>query len=94
MPFYDFKCPADHVFEDMVPVAQTTLPCPTCGAAARRLVSLPMIDPRLGLDPAFRTVGDRWAKIREQRKRIEEARARDHGPDTPRQATAAFSPPA
>lgn len=79
---FDFECGrCSKVFEDLVKPDQHTTECPWCGdPSARRLITGTRIDPRLGLDPAFATVGDRWARIREQRRRIEEAKARDHGP--------------
>jgi len=36
----------------------------------------------MGVDPSFPTMGDKWARVREQRKIYEERRAREHGPDS------------
>jgi putative FmdB family regulatory protein len=81
---FDFECQhCTYVFDDMVKPNIHEAPCPKCGHNATRLVSTPRIDPRLGLDAAgFPTMGDRWAKVREQRKAVEERRERDHGPDS------------
>ena len=52
-----------------------TVKCPLCGSDTRRLITAPMIDPRLGLDPSsFPTMGDKWARVREQRAKIESRR--------------------
>ena len=42
MPTYEYRCPAGHDFEKFVlkiSDAQGTLPCPSCGAQAERLLS-------------------------------------------------------
>ena len=42
MPTYEYRCPAGHDFEKFVlkiSDAQGTLPCPSCGAEAERLLS-------------------------------------------------------
>lgn len=76
---FDFECPTGHTFEDMVRPEIHSAECPTCGQPARRLITGTRIDPRLGLDPAFSTCGDKWARIRVQRRAIEDRRYRDHG---------------
>ena len=80
---FEFWCPACAAkFDDLVKPTKQTAPCPQCGGAGKRLISAPRIDPRLGVDAkAFPTMGDKWAKVRRQRKVIEEKRAREHGPD-------------
>ncbi len=42
MPTYEYRCPVGHDFEKFVlkiSDAQGTLPCPSCGAQAERLLS-------------------------------------------------------
>lgn len=41
MPLYDFKCPAGHVFETMVPVVEHHAVCPQCQAQATRQLAAP-----------------------------------------------------
>lgn len=80
---YDFECQqCTHTFDDLVKSDVYQAPCPQCGHNATRLISTPRLDPRLGIDPAFPTMGDRWAKVREERARHEARRERDHGPDS------------
>lgn len=81
---FDFRCQqCTAVFDDMVKPDVYEAPCPSCGATGVRLVSMPRIDPRLGTDPdGFPTMADKWAKTHEQRKRVEERREREHGPDS------------
>lgn len=78
---YDFRCTScNTVFEDMVKPSEYSAPCPDCGEAGKRLISAPRLDPRMGLDPVGNpTMGDKWAKVREQRARIEKAHYKEHG---------------
>jgi putative FmdB family regulatory protein len=51
MPIYEFLCPQNHRFEKLSPLraSHATILCPSCGLAARRLVSAPSlnkIDPK------------------------------------------------
>lgn len=81
MLLFDFQCTrcAD-TFEELVQKDVKNLECPRCGYVANRLISAPRMDPRLGVDPDhFPTMGDRWAKVREQRQKIESKRHLEHG---------------
>jgi putative FmdB family regulatory protein len=75
---YDFLCKGcGETFEDLIdPVDGEKPVCGYCGSTdATRLISAARIDPRLGLDPdAFPTMGDKWARIRRQRAKIENSR--------------------
>lgn len=78
----DFECRhCSHVFEELAARDEPeSVKCPKCGTAgATRLIACPRIDPRLGVDPAFSTMGDKWVRKRTQQKKIEERRKRDHG---------------
>jgi len=80
---FDFRCQqCTSVFDDMVKPDVYEAPCPKCGGTGTRLISAPRIDPRMGVDPSFPTMGDKWARVREQRKIYEERREREHGPDS------------
>ena len=58
------------------------LPCPECGSPSNRLISAPRLDPRMGLDPEGNpTMADKWAKVREQRAKIEKKHYKEHGTD-------------
>lgn len=82
MILFDFECGKCRlVFEELVPHNVRDVVCP-CGYLAKRLVSAPRIDPRLGVNAdSFPTMGDKWARVREQRAKIESKRAREHGED-------------
>lgn len=81
---YDFRCTScTSVFDDMVKSDVFEAICPECGETGTRLVSRPRLDPRLGVDAdGFPTMGDKWARTRVQRKKVEERREREHGPDS------------
>lgn len=80
---FDFRCQqCTSRFEHMVKPDVYEAPCPKCGGTATRLVAAPRIDPRMGVSSSFPTMADRWAKVRVQRKIIEERRAAEHGPDS------------
>lgn len=76
---YDFECleaACGHNFEELVRYEEAdTIRCPHCNGPTRRLIGAPTIDPRLGLDAAnWPTMGDKWARIRRQRAKIESSR--------------------
>lgn len=78
MILFDFRCnTCTHVFEELVNRdSPEPVKCPSCGQfdTTRQIGSF-TIDPRLGLDPdSFPTMGDKWAKKREQRHRLESRR--------------------
>lgn len=78
---YDWRCTGCQTkFEDMAKSDVKQIPCPECGEVANRLIACPRLDPRMGLDPEGNpTMGDKWAKVREQRARIEKAHYKEHG---------------
>lgn len=78
----DFECrECKTEFEELADRnAPETVKCPQCGQLnARRLITGTRIDPRLGVDPSYSTLGDKWVKRRDQQKKIEERRKREHG---------------
>lgn len=78
---FDFECLAcSKVFEEFHNTSTPeTVKC-ECGGLTKRLIGATRIDPRLGLDPeGFPTMGDKWARTREQRTRIERQRDVSHG---------------
>ena len=80
MLFFDFRCGnCGLVFEGHVPSSQRTHECPVCTDTAIRLIGVPVIDPRLGVDPAFGTMADKWAKTHRQRRNAEREYAKEHG---------------
>lgn len=80
---FDFRCTGcSHKWDDMVKPNVWSAPCPKCGAEGKRLISTPRLDPRMGLDAVGNpTMGDKWAKIRKQRAKIESAHYKEHGTD-------------
>ena len=78
---YDWKCQHGHKFEQMAKMYVRETDCPHCGASAKRLISTPRLDPRMGLDPDFPGAYDKWAKTRRQRATIEREHYKEHGDD-------------
>jgi putative FmdB family regulatory protein len=78
-----FRClrkACGHQFDDYVAYSDIpTVKCEECGHKTERLITAPTIDPRMGLDPSFSTMSDKWAKVREQRAKIESAQAAKNG---------------
>lgn len=69
---FDFECSDGHVFEELVPSDVRTQPC-KCGKEALRQIANVRLDWRkMGLDPSFSTCADKWAKMQEQKSRIEQ----------------------
>jgi hypothetical protein len=53
-----------------------------CGGMAKRILSAPHFDIRMGVDPTGNpTMARKWARQHEQSRKIEEKRAREHGPN-------------
>lgn len=78
---HDYACGCSNTFEELVEAdKRDSVKCPLCGSLAKRQLSAPRLDTRLGVDAAsFPTLGDKWVRNRAQRQRIEEARKREHG---------------
>jgi putative FmdB family regulatory protein len=78
---FDFECNAcKAVFEELVHTdTPETAKCKCGSSETTRLIGAPRIDPRLGLDPDFATMSDKWAKTRYQRAKIERKQADSHG---------------
>ena len=80
---FEFECSKCHItFDDLVQSSVKELPCPSCKFPhAKRIVSAPRFDIRMGCDPTGNpTMGRKWARQHEQSRKIEEKRARDNGP--------------
>jgi putative FmdB family regulatory protein len=79
---FDFRCTeCSHKFEALVKSAVHFQQCPECGESAKRLISTPRLDPRMGIDPDMSTMGDKWARVRKQRAAIEKKHYKEHGTD-------------
>lgn len=79
---FEFRCPScNKKFDAMVKPDIREAPCTNCGTTGKRVISTPRLDPRMGLDPDFATMGDKWARIREQRAKIEKKHYKEHGTD-------------
>jgi len=79
---FDFQClepDCSEQFEELAKYEETgDVKCPSCNGPTRRLIGSFTIDPKLGLDPAsYPTMGDKWARIRRQRAKIERSRSND-----------------
>lgn len=71
---FDFKCPnCGHAFEALVGPEDREEQCPSCAHLARRQVSRPRLSYlKMGVDPTgLPTAGDKWAKMHEQRAKVE-----------------------
>ena len=64
---FEFQCnKCNHKFEKMIPSDQRVATCPECNESAYRLVSAPMLDPRMGVDLSMPTMADKWARKHEE----------------------------
>ena len=80
MILYEWRCKScNHKFDRFAKMTETATDCPECGRLAKRLISAPTIDPRLGVDPTFGTLGDKWAKKMENRAKEAKRRQLEHG---------------
>lgn len=72
---YEFECKNEDCktrFDEYVTYEDIpTVKCPECGTDTTRLYSPLRMDPRLGVDPSFPTMADKWARTRRQRAKIE-----------------------
>lgn len=76
---FDYECAyCGNEFEEFF---EPSVECPHCGySPCTKLITGTRIDPKLGVDPgSFTTLGDKWARVREQKQKIEAKRAREHG---------------
>ena len=79
--FFDFRCTSCGIkFEGFVKPDVLETPC-DCGGTATRTISAPRIDPRMGIDPDFKTMADKWSKLRQQRAKSDKAHYERHGTD-------------
>lgn len=69
---YDFKCSEGHLTEGFVDYETTQIHC-ECGNVADRIIS-PVRISLDGTDPTFVGAYDKWARTREQQKKIEAKR--------------------
>jgi putative FmdB family regulatory protein len=71
---FDFECPDDGVFEELVQSDDRVTPCPKCGKESMRLISNVRIDWRnMGVSSDFPTCADKWEKMQRQKSRQEES---------------------
>jgi len=81
---FDFICPCcDLEFDDLVEPSTKMHTCPKCQCPhAKRVISPPHFSIRMGTDPTGNpTMARKWARMHEQSRKIEDKRARDHGPN-------------
>lgn len=65
---WEFQCPDCGVFEELCERCDE-LPCLKCGKPAKRIISGPRLDPKMGLSNDFPTMADRWEKRTRERAR-------------------------
>lgn len=79
----DLKCPScGHREQDYFVKREDrdSVPCPKCSATMKRLPSAPTLDWKLGTDPeSFGTLGDKWARLQEQKARRAQKLKEEHG---------------
>lgn len=78
--FYCNSCKT--VFDGFVKPDKHEESCPICGTVSKRVVSAPRLDMRMGVDPAFSTMADKWDRMHDQGRKVDEKRAEEHGPDS------------
>ncbi|MHC4372209.1 MAG: FmdB family zinc ribbon protein [Planctomycetota bacterium] len=82
MILYEWRCTdasCNTKFDRMTKMSQTVTVCPECGGQAKRLISAATLDYRMGVDPDFGTMGDKWAKRLEERGKEAARRKQEHG---------------
>lgn len=80
MILYEWRCKdCSHKFDKFAKMDVKTTDCPVCGKEAKRLISTPRFDPKLGLDPAFGTMADKWEKTYMSGVRAANKRRDEHG---------------
>jgi putative FmdB family regulatory protein len=80
---FEFYCDnCENMFDGFVKPDKHQLACPECKGMAHRVISSPRLDPKMGVDPAFSTMADRWDKTHRQGRKVDEKRAEEHGPDS------------
>lgn len=78
---FEFICPVHGLFEDLVKPTRKSIPCPQCGANARRQISAVRID-RLGMatqEGATPTSIDYFEKVHKERRAIEDRKYERNG---------------
>ena len=79
---YDFRCTECNAkFEALVKPDIYVTSCHDCAGNAKRLISSPRMDPRLGVDPDFPGAYGKWEKTQRQKRQVEKRYYRDHGVD-------------
>jgi putative FmdB family regulatory protein len=80
---FEFYCEdCNKIFDGFVKPDKHEESCPNCKAMCHRVVSSPRLDMRMGVDPDFSTMADKWDKMHNQGRKIDEKRAEEHGPDS------------
>lgn len=66
MPLYHYRCEDGHGMDDIRKVEERhdAPTCYLCGKPTVLEIQTAVFDPRMGLDPAFPTMQDKWAKAR------------------------------
>ena len=67
---YEFRCNDGHITEKYIGYETTVIDCDVCGQAANRIVSAPRVELD-GTDPVYVSAYDKWAKVREEKARLE-----------------------
>ncbi len=79
---YDWRCQSCNTkFEALEKMVTLERECPECGNVAKRLISAPRLDPKMGLDPSNTTAADRWARVNKQKTEQDKKFYEDHGVD-------------
>lgn len=70
MAMYDYKCSkCEHRFEELRKLAERKeTACPKCQSPAHQVITgVPMLDPRLGTDPAFASLSRKWERTQRRK---------------------------
>ena len=80
--FFDFRCErCETTFEGFVKPSVHETECPECSHAARRLISAPHFDPKMGLDESNPTAASRWERVNKQKTAQDAKFFKEHGVD-------------
>ena len=79
---YDWLCQScDLKFEQLEKPDVYTTECPDCTGHAKRLISSPRLDPKMGLDPSNPSAYERWARVNKQKTEQDKKFFEKHGVD-------------
>lgn len=78
---WDYECPSCGCVEERVTCRDevNSQNCQACGGPMTKLLAAPHFDYRMGVDTAYGTFGDKWARMQRQKAAIAAKKRLEHG---------------